>query len=279
MDMRGVLDRFGATEAAQRAVAAGADVLIQPQDARATIDAIVRGVEARKYPAARVADAARRILTAKAQLGLLQRSAFDASAISAVVGTRDNRMLADTIAARAFTLVRDARSAVPLRVRARVLSVTVARRPDLLAGTAFDAALRGGGHVVRSVFVDADAGTAADYAAIRRLADSVDAVVVGSYVATRWDAATIGQSRTFVDFIRGLSTSPRPPVVIAFGNPYLLQQIPDVPAYAVAWNGGAPAQGAAARGLMGRAAIAGRLPISIPPVATKGAGIQKPASR
>jgi beta-N-acetylhexosaminidase len=44
MDMRGVLDRYGAREAAIRAVAAGADVLIQPLDVAETIDAVVAGV-------------------------------------------------------------------------------------------------------------------------------------------------------------------------------------------------------------------------------------------
>ena len=38
MDMRGVLDKYGAVDAAIRAVEAGADVLIQPVDVRQTID-------------------------------------------------------------------------------------------------------------------------------------------------------------------------------------------------------------------------------------------------
>ena len=44
MDMRGVLDRYGAVEAAKLAVAAGADVLLQPVNVAETIDAVVAGV-------------------------------------------------------------------------------------------------------------------------------------------------------------------------------------------------------------------------------------------
>src|SRR6185503_4586847 len=80
MDMRGVLDQFGGVEAAQRAVAAGADVLIQPEDVHATIDAIVRGAESGRYSPDRVRDAARRILMAKAQLHA-GRSAFNPALI------------------------------------------------------------------------------------------------------------------------------------------------------------------------------------------------------
>jgi beta-N-acetylhexosaminidase len=87
MDMRGVLVQFGAREAAIRAVAAGADVLIQPEDVTVAIDAIVAGVTEGRIPAARVRDAARRILLAKATLGLTTRPTLDQRALRAVVGT------------------------------------------------------------------------------------------------------------------------------------------------------------------------------------------------
>jgi beta-N-acetylhexosaminidase len=171
--------------------------------------------------------------------------------------------------------VKDAANVTPIASGRRVLSVTVARRPDLLAGTTFDATLRSAGSRVRSAYVDADAGTPADYAAVRALADSVDVVVVGSYVSTRWDAATIGQSQSFIAFMRALRASGKPVMLVAFGNPYLLQQVPEVQGYAVAWTGIAAAQAAAARGLAGRAQIVGRLPISIPPLAVRGAGMTR----
>jgi beta-N-acetylhexosaminidase len=277
MDMRGVLDRFGARNAAQLAVAAGADILIQPEDVRTTIDAIVAGVAAGRYPESRITDAARRILLLKASTGLTARLPFSADSVRAAVGTSAHRALADTIAERGLTLVRDARSAVPLRRGARVLSVTVARRSDLTAGVHFDAALRATGMTVRSAFVDSDAGDSAAYAAVFSGIGNADVVVIGSYVATRWDAATIAQSTAFVDFVRRVTAGPRPAVVVAFGNPYLLQQIPEVPAYLVAWSGAPSAQRAAGHAMGGRVAIAGRLPITIPPVAVRGAGLRRAA--
>jgi len=278
MDMRGVLDRYGAREATQRAVAAGADILIQPEDVRATIDAIVGGVTAGRYPESRVTDAARRILRLKSELGLMLPRALTADTVRAVVGTAANRAFADTLASRGLTLVRDERSAVPVRRGSRVLSVTAARRPDLTAGVHFDATLRAAGVAVRSEFVDSDAGDAADYAAVLRTVADTDVVIIGSYVATRWDAASIAQSGVFVEFVRNISQRARAVVVVAFGNPYLLQQIPDVPAYLVAWSGAPAPQRAAARALSGSASISGRLPITIPPVAGRGTGVQRPAA-
>jgi beta-N-acetylhexosaminidase len=277
MDMRGVLVQFGAREAAIRAVAAGADVLIQPEDVTVAIDAIVAGVTEGRIPAARVRDAARRILLAKATLGLTTRPTLDQRALRAVVGTPAHLALADTIAARGITLVRDADRVPVARSTRGILSVTVARRPDLLAGSTFDAALRAAGNRVRSVFIDADAAPAASYEAAYALADSVDAVVVGSYIAQRWDATTIAQSRDFVDFTTQLAARRAGVTVVAFGNPYLLQQIPTVSTYLVAWSGTTSAQRAAARALVGAAPITGRLPITIPPLAAVGSGVQRPA--
>jgi beta-N-acetylhexosaminidase len=77
------------------------------------------------------------------------------------------------------------------------------------------------------------------------------------------------------DFVRALVKRGKPPVVISFGNPYLLQQVPDAPAYVVAWGGFSVSQRAAAWALQGQRAIGGRLPISIPPLAPFGAGITR----
>jgi beta-N-acetylhexosaminidase len=147
----------------------------------------------------------------------------------------------------------------------------------LLAGGAFDATLRAAGHTVRSVFIDADAAPTASYDAAYALADSADVVIVSSHIAQRWDATTIAQSRDFVEFTTKVAARPQGAVVVAFGNPYLLQQIPTVSSYLVAWSGTSAAQRAAARALVGAAPITGRLPITIPPLAAVGAGVQRSA--
>jgi beta-N-acetylhexosaminidase len=77
--------------------------------------------------------------------------------------------------------------------------------------------------------------------------------------------------------VQTLAQRGRKPIVIAFGNPYLLQQLPWVGTYLVAWGGFPISQTAAARALLGRSAISGHLPISIPPYASRGAGIERPA--
>jgi beta-N-acetylhexosaminidase len=157
---------------------------------------------------------------------------------------------------------------------AKVLSITLARRADLSAGNAFNAELRSALPNLRSEFV-ATEDAPLNFPRLLAAADSADVTVVGSYVGQNWDAVTASAPQAFASFLQTLVQRGRKPIVIAFGNPYLLQQIPWVPAYLVAWGGFPVSQQAAARALVGNAAISGRLPITIPPYANRGSGEQR----
>ena len=277
MDMRGVTDTYGIPESVKRAVAAGADILIQPVDVRQAIDAVVAGVAENRYTEARLDTSVRRILVMKRNLGLDRTRLVSLDSARAIVGDSSHHAVAALVAARSITLVKDSLRQVPLGERGRatrVLSVTLARRADLAAGVAFNAELRRGVRAVRAELVLAD-DPEPPYARLLRAADSVDVVIVSSYMAQSWDATSTAQPREFLEFVRALSRRGRRPILVSFGNPYLLAQTPGVPAYVAAWGGFPVSQTAAARALLGSAPIQGRLPISIPPVARLGAGISR----
>jgi beta-N-acetylhexosaminidase len=277
MDMRGVLDQFGADESVKRAVAAGVDVLIQPLDIPQTIDAVVAGVTERRYTEARLDSSVRRVLEAKRSLGLGQNKLVDISRVRFVVGDSSNVQIARRVAEKSITLVKDSLKQIPLSVPgARVLSITLARRADLPAGNAFNAELRSGLPNLRTAFV-ATEDAALNYPRLIAAADSADVTIVSSYVGQSWDAVTASAPQAFTNFVQALAQRGRKPIVVAFGNPYLLQQLPWVGTYLVAWGGFPVSQTAAARALLGTSAISGHLPISIPPYANRGAGQERAA--
>lgn len=275
MDMRGVLAQFGAKEATKRAVAAGADVLIQPLDVTATIDAIVEGVSESRYTEARLDAAVRRLLALKQRMGLDRNRFVALDSVRVVVGDSSNFAVAREIADRSIVLVKDAFSQIPVTPPpdARVVSITVARRADLAAGTAFNGELRRRFPGLRTIFVPAD-DIAGSLALLESAAASADVTIIGSYVGQGWDATTVGAPQAFVDFVERISAGVAKPIVVAFGNPYLLSQIPSAPAYLVAWSGVPVSQIAAARALMGEIPLRAKLPITIPPAAL-GYGIER----
>jgi beta-N-acetylhexosaminidase len=276
MDMRGVLDQFGAEEATKRAVAAGADVLIQPLDVRATIDAIVEGVAENRYSEERIDGAVRRLLALKQRMGLDRNRFVPLDSVRAAVGDGANFAVAREIADRSIVLVKDSLSQVPLpRSEFSLVSITVARRADLAAGTAFNAALRSRYPRLRTVFVPAD-DIAGSLARMEAAAQAADVTIVSSYVGQGWDATTVGAPQEFVDFVTRRSATARKPIVVAFGNPYLLSQIPTAAAYLVAWSGVPASQIAAARALLGEIPVTGRLPITIGPYTPGSPAIERP---
>jgi beta-N-acetylhexosaminidase len=275
MDMRGVLDQYGSDEAVKRAIAAGIDVLIQPLDVSQTIDAVVAGVREGRYTEARLDSSVRRVIETKRRLGLAQRKLVDLNALRFLVGDSSNLQIARRVAEKSITLVRDSLRQVPIATGStKVLSITLARRADLGAGNAFNAELRTGLPNLRTEFM-ATEDAPLNFPRLIAAADSADVTIVGSYVGQNWDAVSASAPQAFANFVQTLVQRGRKPIVVAFGNPYLLQQLPSIGAYLVAWGGFPVSQTAAARALLGSSAISGHLPITIPPYAGRGTGIER----
>ena len=275
----GAVESPGLAEVVKQAVEAGNDVLLMPLEVPTAIDAVVAGVREGRFTQARVDSSVRRILLHKYELGLHAKRTVDVEGARATAGIPAHLAIADRIAERGITLAKDSLDLVPLAVptsgRPRLLSVTIAPRLDLGAGGTFDAELRRVADV-RSEWVDA-LNPAPAIARITALADSVDYVVIGSYVGQGTRVADANAASPLVDLVRAASERNPRTILVAFGNPYFLRQVPFVPAYVVAWGGFPVTQRAAARALVGATDIVGRLPISIPPALRLGDGVQRTA--
>lgn len=266
MDMVGVLKQFGPDESVKRGIAAGIDILIQPQNVTNTIDAVVAGIVEGRYTEARLDESVRRVLTLKRRLDLEHHRTVSLDALRMTVGDSSHLAAARTVAERSITLVKDSLSEIPLAVsrNPRVLSITIARRADLSAGATFNGVLRTALPSLRSEFVSTE-DPSPDYARLERLADSADVTIVGVYQAQTIDATSSTKtSQKFASFLQHLTTNRKRPIVVSFNDPYLLRQIPGVPSYLVAWGGFPPSQQAVGKALLGLIPISGRLPISIP---------------
>jgi beta-N-acetylhexosaminidase len=278
---------IGIAEACKLAIAAGNDILLMPSDIPGAIDAVVAGVREGRFTQARVDSSVRRVLEIKQRLGLARRRTVDLDSLRAIVGDSEHLAVATTAAERSITLAKDSLDLVPL-VRAgspapRVLSITIASRTDLPAGAQFNAELRRALPNLRTELVTAE-DPAPNFNRLLALSDSVDVAVVASYLTTGSTVSNASAPEPLAQFMRDLVQRHPRTLVVAFGNPYLLQQIPAASSYLVAWGGFPVSQTAAGRALTGMAPITGRLPISIPPLLQFGAGIQRsrgasPASR
>lgn len=273
----GAINSPGLAEVVKLAIEAGNDVLLMPLDVPTAIDAVVEGVREGRFTQARVDSSVRRVLIHKHAMGLHQQRFMNIDSARTVVGVGAHLEIADRIAERSITLAKDSIRIVPFAAssstRPRVLSVTVAARADLGAGSTFDAELRRLADV-RSEWVDA-ADPAAALARVGALADSAEYVVIGSYLAQGTRVSDARAPSALVDLVRTATQRNQRTIVVAFGNPYFYQQVSFAPAYLIAWGGFPPSQRAAARALLGITDISGRLPVSIPPALRLGDGEQR----
>jgi beta-N-acetylhexosaminidase len=191
-----------------------------------------------------------------------------------VVGIPEHTAVADRIAERSITLLRNSGNLIPLAGTrtARVLSVTFRRSTDVLAGRHFNRVLRETYPRLSTLDMDSDADERAYADALRR-ARGRPLVVVSTYSNY---AGAVDAREELADFIEDLAGIGVPHVVISFGNPYLVASFPDTQAYMLAWNGSEASQRAAAGALLGAFDIVGRVPTGIPPLFEIGDGLRIP---
>jgi beta-N-acetylhexosaminidase len=309
LDMNGVLGKMTMAEVTQRAVTAGADVLLMPTDIAGAIDAVVDGVGHGLFPESRITESVRKLLVAKQEMGLPRQRLSDLEALRSVVGDSANLATARLAAERAITLVKDSLNLVPLSRlprSSRIVSVTIAPRTDLGAGVTFNAELARMYPSLRSITLSTDqlfdataaaatpgqTGQAPAYVAspqprlvpalvenALRGAQGADLVIVSSYFGASSSTSRLAAPEGMADLLNGLQKAGTRVVLATFSNPYIAQELPATSAYLVAWGGSPVVQRAAARAMLGLAPVSGQLPITIPSVAPYGTGLRREAQR
>ena len=269
---------IGIAEACKLAIGAGADILLMPSDVPAAIDAVVAGVREGRFTQAHVDSSVRRVLEIKRRFNLDRRRFVSLDSVRSLVGDTANLTVAATAAQRSITLAKDSLNLVPLVQQGapapKMLSITIATRADLPAGATFNAELRRAIPGLRTELINPD-DPSPNYARLLAIADSVDVAIIGSYLSTGTNVSSPSAPEPLAQFMRDLAQRHARTVLVAFGNPYLLQQVPPVSSYLVAWGGFPVSQVAAARALLGLAPIGGRLPITIPPLVPFGTGLNR----
>ena len=117
--------------------------------------------------------------------------------------------------------------------------------------------------------------TEAEVADAVERAQKSDVIIVSMYGRVRSGATnSVGLPQQGARALSALLEKKAKVVGISFGNPYLLQSFPALQTYVVAYGDMPSLQRAAARAVLRRGDFSGRLPISLPGLYPRGAGIQ-----
>jgi beta-N-acetylhexosaminidase len=277
LTMDGVGKGYGVEESSVLAVKAGADILLKPSDPAKAIAAVVSAVERGEISRARIDSSVRRILELKVRSGAASRPVVSLDSLRYVVGSPEHRAVAEGIAQRAITLLRDRDGLVPL-ARGRTILVQYMPETELRAGRAMTAEMRkslGGADRLRVVRINPRT-SAAELDSIARGFGVSDALVLAAFVRRIEGEGRVAIPTHISNWFDALAAR-RPAVVVALGNPYLIRQFPQVSSYMVTYGVGDALERAAARALTGHAAITGTSPVSLPRFFQRGDGLKRRA--
>jgi beta-N-acetylhexosaminidase len=284
MGMAGVTALYKPGDAAVRAIKAGNDIVLHSPDDGAAFTGIKAAVQSGEIPPARLDASVERVLRAKARAGLHRVRLVNLDALPNIVGGRAHQAVADEVSQRSITLLKDERHQVPLNVAkdAQILYLSVLDSPGGwrigAPSRAFIPELKRRWPGVTSVELT-ERSTANELELVRAMAPRYDAVIASVFVRAASGSGRMDLPANMQGLLRTIARQTeqnrKPFITILFGNPYTATFLPDVPAMLLTYDFYDRAERSAVKALAGEAPITGKLPIGLPGVAQRGAGLDR----
>jgi beta-N-acetylhexosaminidase len=296
LDMAGLTHLFANNigRAAVEAFKAGNDLLIIPADFPASYNSMLQAVQSGEISRDRLDHSVLKILKAKASLDLQKARLVDVNALATTVGKPENLAFGQQVSESAITLVRDNGKVLPLKSKGtakaglpyttkeethnQTLAVLFSDDVRTESGRAFGREFHTRIPDARMIYVDSRIATDMTNDVLKAV-DEAKTVVAAVYVVPM--AGKVGNSVAMSDasgtlLQRVLDHAADKTAVIAMGNPYLAADFPKIENYMCTFSNASVSEIAAVKALFGEIPIRGHLPVTIPNIAARGAGIERP---
>jgi beta-N-acetylhexosaminidase len=308
LDMNGLMRLFQpgtpavtSGKAAVAAVKAGNDMILIPGDIEGAYNGVLQAVRSGDIPEARINESVAKILRAKASVGLHKHREVDINNLANVIARPENLALAQKIADDAVTLVKDNGQLLPLAPRIlgtsqprlayqqeaqsgnRTLAIIFSDDMRSESGRMFERQLRQRISDVSIAYVDIRTATALT-PQLLKAAEEARTVIAAIYAVPSAGRRVNGGGNGSIGLAEGMTnllTSlvghfDAKTVVLAMGNPYFGTDYPQIQTYLCTFSNAPVSEISAVKALFGEIPIHGHLPVTIPDVAQRGAGIERP---
>ena len=276
LEMAGIASLYSQGEAAVRAVEAGADVLLMPSDPEACIRSLMNAVTTGRISTARINASASKIIAAKTRVGLYRNRFVSVDHISNRIEDPKLQDLAEKIAERAITLVRDEQHLFPAPDMNSSCLIVATESQFSQRGEILAADLKRAGPQLKVVVVNSSmsdkllSATADDTSSCKE-------IYVATFVTVTAYRGSVALEGGLTSFLNTLVHGTVPVAIISLGNPYLLRYVPEAKTYLATFSTVVSSEAAVAKAILGRIPISGRMPVSIPGLVKAGDGMDVPA--
>lgn len=276
LEMQGIAALYSQGEAAVRAIHAGADVLLMPIDPEPCIRAIEAAVASGRIPIAQINRSVGKILAAKQRVGLFRKRYVELNGLSDELDDARATNLAQHVAEHAFTLVKDDRQLFPIPNPEGACLIVMAEGTFTQRGETLTNELRRDLKALKFYMVNPNLPDSV-LDAIAADAAHCTSIYAAAFITVSAGRGSVALEGGLTRFLHTLESGTTPLALISMGNPYLLRDFPNVTAYAATFSTTQSSESAAAKAILGKIAISGKLPVSIPGVAKVGDGLDVPA--
>jgi beta-N-acetylhexosaminidase len=273
--MGGITVRYAPGEAAVRAVLAGADCLLMPPVPDAAVEALQQAVKSGRISRQRLDGSVRRILEAKARLGLNKSRLVDVNGLNAHFAETAWQKQAQEISDRGITLLRDTPHRLPLdgTKPSGALLLAFYADPEPTPGEDLERELRCRFDSVTTIRADTRFRDAANIKLPSP--DSYDVAILALFVRVSDRKGNVDVPAQQAALANQVYKSGKPVITLAFGSPYLIESFPQAETWLGAFGISDVAQISMARALFGEVPVRGHLPVTIPGLQLKaGFGIE-----
>ena len=273
---------------------AGNDLLLIPADLPLAFEAMLKAVHSGEIPQSQLDASVLKILQAKASVGLNQAKLVDVDQLPRLLGAPENVAAGQKIADDAITLVRDNGKLLPLKHWGTVergpaytsleagnhlLVVIFSEDVRTESGRNFERQVRSRVPDARVLYVDQRLANAMSEQIMTAVVQAESVVAAVYMVPSAGKANGTGISRdTSGALLENIFRSAADKTaLIAIGSPYIAQDFPAVKNYLCTFSSAPVAENSAVKAFFGEIPIHGHLPVTIPGIATRNAGIERPA--
>ncbi|WP_445664733.1 glycoside hydrolase family 3 N-terminal domain-containing protein [Fodinibius sp. AD559] len=263
LEMQGISSHFSPGQAVIQALKAGVDLMLLSPDELTALHEIEQAVGTGKISEKRIDNSVRKLLKWKKQQGLFENREVDIESLSANINTRKNRLIADEISRKSLTLLKNNNDILPIRASEypKVMVVSVSDGKSGYTGSSFVSQLRDYHPDISAHLLDRRTSKEEKQEMIED-ARKADLIIIGSFIYVK-SGEKVQLDSEQLSFLKKL-TKNKPSILTAFGNPYVVQDLPDTDVQLLAWSANGGQVKSTVPALFGGSEISGRLPISIP---------------
>ncbi|MDR8390509.1 serine hydrolase [Aliifodinibius sp. S!AR15-10] len=276
LEMRGISSRYSPGETVVKALKAGADLMLLSPDEITAINEIVQAVHMGNISEERIDRSVRKLLAWKKQHGLFEDRMVDLDQLDKKINTRQHQLIADEIARKSLTVVKNEGDILPIRPYKYPEVMVLSIADDISGDTGSYFARQLKEYHPNVTFHVYDRRTSEEEKReIRQDAREADLIIFGSFIYVR-SAQPMQLSSEQFDFLKELANGTKPSLLVAFGNPYIVRDLSATDAQVMAWSARSDQVRNTVPALFGASHINGRMPINIPGHYKIGDGIEIP---